>query len=626
MATYIDADFAPQAMTDPLSKVLNRHLVDGVKAGAHRGLKPIQGSAGYITITSGAAHTREGVRIEKTADQEDLLSVTPAGAGVYRIDRIVLRHTYTQTYPNVPEVYEIVLGDEGAAGAVAPPACPADGLTLGFGVISDEATDYELLVPSGRDGESLRRFTLGDGDAAVGDFNGWAGWLDLIDIYRDVPIEVLVSGTIIGANTFVIPSKWRLRGLLGAAVLSSDASKIVAFEGRASASGATQSSTNYLDDPTGDFTHLSTNAVIMITDTGGAGTYLIGERVSDTRLALVRADGSTPTFVGASCHYTVIAQTPGLWDLFAVAQSAGARIVDFSYTGHVDLRNVVSVAGAAADSGFYSTTSNYALVDRCRCEGSMTYCLRDGGYSASARINRLWADAGDVLWNTAGGLLTDIKTPGTVSAGGTSGSGGVGWPFSAAHYPNGTLRPDTVDTDQLVDDAVTGDKVADEAIDTNHLADGAVDGDKIDGQAVAPEHLDDRSLWIRASFSVNLGATDAYTTPIAAEVQKNKAGTLETVSYSGGSSFLATDGSYPWLVRKDDTGVYQVRPPCTIGSGTIVPSSSPVNACLSVIPIGASRIFSATWDNTNKLWEIAFIADDGSPIDTNFQWQVFNIT
>jgi hypothetical protein len=235
----------------------------------------------------------------------------------------------------------------------------------------------------------------------------------------------------------------------------------------------------------------------------------------------------------------------------------------------------------------------------------------------------LWAEGGNVSWATAGCQL-DVRTPGTVSAGGTTGSGGVAWPFNVIHYPDGTLRDDVVDTGQLVDDAVTGDKVADDAIDTDQLADDAVDGDKIADEVVIPKHLGARSMYLRASFSTNTGATGKAAQDVAADIQLAKNGASQAVAHLGGSAFLTVDGVYSsWLVRKDDTGVYQVRPPCTIASAVITPTADPSSVVFSVIPIAASRIPRAEWDDTNKFWEFGFRGDDGSDVDTQFQLMFF---
>ncbi len=105
----------------------------------------------------------------------------------------------------------------------------------------------------------------------------------------------------------------------------------------------------------------------------------------------------------------------------------------------------------------------------------MTDALKDGGYSAGARVNHFQAEAGNVTWVTWECQLEDIRTPGTVSAGGPTGSGGVGWPFSTAHKADGSPRVDDatlewttdlhikalgVGTAQIADNAVTAAKIA----------------------------------------------------------------------------------------------------------------------------------------------------------------------
>lgn len=453
----------------------NRQMKGVAPRGPRSGFRVVPGSAGTVSIEAGVLFTREGIRIEETATLTDELAITPPAAGMTRIDRIVCRHTYVATWPNTPAIYEIVTGAEVASAADAvPPAEPADAETLALATIADEATDYDAIVPTGRPDEGKMVFTLGDGEVAVGDFNGWAGWVALVEAYRDVSIEVIVIGGFAGAGTFIIPSCWRVRGLAGA-VLGGTGDPVVAFENRVR-SGGTNAATAQLDDSGGEFATLSTNAIVMIQTGPDAGTYVIASRTSDTRLVLANPDGSTPSFTGGGCNYLAICRTPEVWDLMIVQTAAGGRGIDWSYTGGAYGRNVVVAASAdPIDEGFYTTVSNFLVLDNCRTEGSMTDALKDGGYSAGARVNHFRAEAGNVTWVTAGGQLDDIQTPGTVSAGGPTGSGGIGWPFSTAHKADGSPRVDDstlewttdlhikalgVGTGQIADNAVTAAKIA----------------------------------------------------------------------------------------------------------------------------------------------------------------------
>ncbi len=466
MTQYRSLDFRAQAD----AAEFNRQMKGVAPRGPRSGFRVVPGSAGYVSIEAGVLFTREGIRIEETATLTDELAITPPAAGMTRIDRIVCRHTYVATYPGVAAYYDVVTGAEVASAADAvPPAEPADAETLALATIADEATDYDAIAPTGRPDEGRMVFTLGDGEVAVGDFNGWAGWVALVEAYRDVAIEVVVIGGFAGAGTFVIPSCWRVRGVAGA-VLGGTGDPVVAFENRVR-SGGTNAGTAQLDDSGGEFAKLSTNAVIMIQTGPDAGTYVIAARTSDTRLVLANPDGSTPpSFAGGGCNYLAICQSPEVWHLMVVQIAAGGRGIDWSYTGGACGRNiVVAASGDPIAEGFYTTASNFLVLDNCRTEGSMTDALKDGGYSAGARVNHFQAEAGNVTWVTWECQLEDIRTPGTVSAGGPTGSGGIGWPFSTAHNPDGTQADDSVPEDAIVDGAVTRAKIANNAVDEDKL-------------------------------------------------------------------------------------------------------------------------------------------------------------
>ena len=155
MAQVRDFDFRAPEDTERL----NIRLSQTVRAGVHKGFEVINGSASFITIKAGVLLTAEGVRIEETTDQADLLPIPANSSGNPRLDYIVLRYEYLKSVPAPIATYHIIQGTPAASPVL--PAVLATDTILTSGQLDDGADAYinfvyaqaDVLINATFDGE-----------------------------------------------------------------------------------------------------------------------------------------------------------------------------------------------------------------------------------------------------------------------------------------------------------------------------------------------------------------------------------------------------------------------------------------------------------------------------------------
>ena len=429
-------DFRAQADTN----IINRHLKDGVAAGAHRGLLAQLGAAGKLTITAGVLYTAEGIRVEETADLVDTLDIpTEPTVGLYRADRIVLRHQYQTAWPPIAARYEVIEGTPAATPTV--PDEPTDAVTLALGFAGYNPGEYELMS-TGRWGENFKTIILGDGVNYLGEYNGAAGLQEIVNLYRDIGADILAIGDIAPREgSFVLPSRFRLRGMGSATQLHGVAGEaVVAFEGYTSATGLT-AAPDFIDNPAGGFNQVSLGAKIIVSTGPDAGRYTIVERVSDTRLRLETSGG---TFTGGGggdagggCLYTAQAVGVMLQDceLYPAANGLGVYLARTEYADLLRLR----IFGRAADiTGIIADTQcNRPLIEHCRGVGTFAEAI-NLDYATGGMVLDNAFDSGDItLQAHCSDMLCDRNVADDVVLLGAN-CGAIGKPFSEEHGPDGT--------------------------------------------------------------------------------------------------------------------------------------------------------------------------------------------
>lgn len=415
------------------SEILNRHLRDGIDAGGQRGLLVQAGSPGMLTVTAGVAFTAEGVRIEETADLVDELTIPAApAAGLRRIDRIVLRHTYQAAYPPLPAQYVIVAGTAAASPEI--PAEAAGDLTLALG-IADDAGGYQL-VQTGRRQENFRTVSLGDGENSLGEYNGIRGLAEIIETYRDVGADILFVGDLQGEETFLLPSGFTLRGLGEASKLRGAAgAPVVAPAGYTSASGQT-SAPDILDDAAGGFNDISVHSYVIIESGADAGRYLIAERVSDTRVRL-ETDGLP--LAGASSPYTVQAMNVAIDNCFLYPDGASAG-VDLSRSIFMRCRRL----NVLADSGplFYADKECQGFgIRACRGDTTGAHAVDLDNVVTGVISDSDFTNGDIAMTATCYNVRCENNTHDGDCAFANASCGGTGKPFAIEHDPDGT-HPD----------------------------------------------------------------------------------------------------------------------------------------------------------------------------------------
>ncbi|MCK9435576.1 MAG: hypothetical protein M0Q12_00040 [Synergistaceae bacterium] len=150
-------------------------------------------------------------------------------------------------------------------------------------------------------------------------------------------------------------------------------------------------------------------------------------------------------------------------------------------------------------------------------------------------------------------------------------------------------------------------------LDTNQLI--------LKADSIVPAKLADRVPWLLACISSNSNADAVSADAIMREVALDELGVSEAPVYLGAVAFdVTTPGTYPWNVRKNAVGNYQIRPPCTIIAGPIIaPKYDKDDVTFSILTISVFRMVHVTWNAIGKIWDIFFADKDEAAADSNFQ-------
>jgi len=327
------------SFADP--KKINDQFVGGVKAGFHNGFLVLASqTAGKLDISAGNMHTAEGIRICENEDLLGVLTIPINNEANPRWDRIVLRHKYYATYPNIAATYDIIQGKPSANPAV--PDEPENCMTMAFGYLLpvniNPTNNYYKIINTYRDLEPgiAVSVTLGDGINSFGQYNGEVGLKQLFADYLNNNGAIFVqyiAGEIQLTDTLAIPPNIKIIG--NGKFLAAAGKDTIKAAGFGSATGETQAGTKYLDDENADFTKYSINSLlrILVGQQGGpvnpdAGYYEITEIVGATRIAL-NAAGNFTGFSPTQYHlYAPGIELKGL----AIVAEPGYAAIDRSYS------------------------------------------------------------------------------------------------------------------------------------------------------------------------------------------------------------------------------------------------------------------------------------------------------
>lgn len=504
MSDIVTFNYTPGTSDKPLSELINQYGKGGIKAGFYNGFLVENDDPDYIKITSGLMYTREGVRIEATADKPSVLQIPALADGAKRFDRVVLRHNFIPTFPNTVPTYEIV---EGTPDVSAPqiPDEPADGMTLAVCFKDGDATEYLYIANTNRFDQKFRTIIIGDGDGEFGDLNGLGALEQVRDFVLDSPAEILVVSSLYLPETFELPSNWILRGHKGYAQIVSPASPVIKCAGFQSLTGTTLAGTKILEDLNVDFTQYSElSGIIINSPEADAGEFKIAKRV-DGNIHQVELDADE-NFEGNSVIYKLMCLQPRIEGVTVYQQTNGGDGIDFTYSELPILRDVIAGAaspGAAGSAFKCDGFTDTPTLEGLKAVGGWTKAL-DVAHVTNGGAKDCDFSGGDIdVASSCAGFKLDNVRPGGVLNLNSDTCGALGFPINVMHKNDGDLKDDIVGPQHIEEEAIQNYHI-DQRVHITQRADNTV--------SLVP--LTYKNLQFPVLHSNNLGSNDDPAPPV----------------------------------------------------------------------------------------------------------------